>query len=307
MTHKWKHLTLQLILKCITRSIRNLSFSLNQKMIALICMSDIDFCYKSCGDYIVTMKKLPDTMTNESRKGIVDPLHAKFRADKLFVINIKHKKTDETINRIQNTTFKDNQVWYEVSKEVSAPDYCENLDIVCAPGIHYFLSRKAAYYWECARDRDINGPYHAWYESGQPYMLHTYLAGKLHGPYQIWYSNGQLKLDCTYVDGELDGPQKLWYDNGKPESEGAHISGEWHGLYRMWYEDGQQVLECTYVAGKLHGPYQSWYRTGEKKLECTYLNGIIDGLYRHWYHDTGEHYQCIYRDGQKYEESYGNI
>ena len=39
-------------------------------MIGLKFMSDIDLCYKSCGDFIVTMKKLPDTVTNESRKEI---------------------------------------------------------------------------------------------------------------------------------------------------------------------------------------------------------------------------------------------
>ena len=52
-------------------------------------------CYKKCGDYIVTMKKLPDTITNESRRNVVDPLYAKFRADKLMVVSIEHKDTGE--------------------------------------------------------------------------------------------------------------------------------------------------------------------------------------------------------------------
>ena len=123
-------------------------------MITIIIMSDIDLCYKRCGDYIVTMKKLPDTICNESRKGIVDPLHAKFRADKLLVVSIEHKLTGNKINRIQNTTYH-NQIWYEVSKEVSVTDYNQDLDEVCAPGIHYFLSRDAAFYYnDMVRDGD---------------------------------------------------------------------------------------------------------------------------------------------------------
>ena len=47
--------------------------------------------FKSCShDWIVVLRKLPDTNTNESRP-VVDPNCAKFRADKLQVVDIIHK------------------------------------------------------------------------------------------------------------------------------------------------------------------------------------------------------------------------
>ena len=178
--------------------------------------SDSDLCYKSCGDYIVTMKKLPDTITNESRKGIVDPLHAKFRADKLLVVSIEHKETGERIDRIQNTSYKGNQIWYEVLKEASVIDYDPDPDQVCAPGIHYFLSRDAAFYWENPVE---DGFYRSWYENGQKREECTYVNGMWHGIYQSWRNNGHKLEECTYVKGILNGHAKHWSMDGQRHSE----------------------------------------------------------------------------------------
>jgi hypothetical protein len=34
--------------------------------------------YKSCSDYIIVLRKLTDTITNESRDDVIDPQHAYF-------------------------------------------------------------------------------------------------------------------------------------------------------------------------------------------------------------------------------------
>ena len=160
------------------------------------CMSysglGLCLCYKSCGNYIITMKKLPDTICNECRKDIVDPLHAKFRADKLYVICIEHKKTGKKIDRIQHTSYPDKKVWYEESKEVFVPDYGKDIDKVYGQGIYYYLSRDVAYY--CGnRIKD--------------------------GLYRSWYDNGQKKDECTYVAGKKDGLHQLWYEDGQKNEE----------------------------------------------------------------------------------------
>ena len=233
-------------------------------------MYDTDICYKSCGDYIVTMKKLPDTVTNESRKDVVDPLHAKFRADKLLVVNIEHKITGKMIDRIQNTSYQNKHVWYEVSKEVSAPDYYQDLDEVCAPGIHYFLSRDAAYYW-IFRIKD--GLMRSWHDNGQIAEECTYVDGKEHGLYQSWHENGQKMNECTFVHGEEHGLYQSWYKNGQLEDEWTYVNGILNGLYQSWYENGQKMEECTYVDGEEHGLYRTWYETGQLEDECHYING----------------------------------
>src|SRR2546428_12195942 len=57
-------------------------------------LNDPNFVFKCCIDektddhWIVILKKLDDTVTNESRTNIKNHLYAKFRADKLKVIKI---------------------------------------------------------------------------------------------------------------------------------------------------------------------------------------------------------------------------
>ena len=258
----------------------------NVKMISIGTMSDSDLCYKSCGDYIVTMKKLPDTVTNESRKGVSDPLHAKFRADKLLVVRIEHKTTGKRIDKIQNTSYKYNQIWYEVLKEVSVPDYDPDHNQVCASGIHYFLSRDAAFYWNIDQTNDNDGIYRSWFDNGQYGVECTYIGGKLHGSYQSWYYHGQKDVECNYVSGERHGSYQTWYDNGRKKQRCSYINGSLHGRYQDWYSNGRKKLKCTYINGSLHRLYQIWYVTGQKEMECMYVTGKLHGLYQVWYRNS---------------------
>ena len=155
-------------------------------------MSDSDTCYTCCGDYIVTMKKLPDTVTNESRKDVVDPLHAKFRANKLLVVSIKHLITGKKIDRIQNMSYQNKKIWYEASKEVIEPD----LDKV---GINYFRSREAAFYWQ--NDQIKDGLMRAWHDNGQIDEECPIVNGKVHGLYRSWYESGQKRNETMFING----------------------------------------------------------------------------------------------------------
>ena len=85
-----------------------------QKMILVDpYMSDTCLCYKSCSNYLVTMKKMHN---------------------RLIVVSIQHMETGEKIDKLKNTSCCDKEILYEVSKEVSVPDK------VC----HYFLSNDAS-------------------------------------------------------------------------------------------------------------------------------------------------------------------
>ena len=58
-------------------------------------IDDKKYVYKICGDYIVVLEKLPDTITNENRSNISqiddNKLYAKYRANKLLVKQIINK------------------------------------------------------------------------------------------------------------------------------------------------------------------------------------------------------------------------
>ena len=243
-------------------------------------MSDTSMCYKSCGDYIVTMKKLPDTITNESRKGIVNPLRAKFRANKLFVISIKHKETGKEIDCIQNTSYYYDKIWYKKSTEVASAYFCRDSDKVCAAGIHYFLSRDAAYYWD---NKIIDGPCQSWHDNGQKYEEGTYINGKLHGTYQCFYDDGQIAEEHTYLAGILNGSYQTWHDNGQTMLKCNYINGSLNRSYQTWYKNGQIKKRCNYSAMSLNGRYQTWYKNGQKHVECTYVDGELHGLHQSCY------------------------
>lgn len=182
-------------------------------------------CYKSCGNYIVTMKKLPDTICNESRNNIVDPINAKFRANKLLVVSIQHKITKMVTHEIQNTSYVD-QIWYRESEVVSVNNYCKDPNIVCAPGIHYFLSLERAFCW--GGKIPINGLYQDWHSNGRKSKECTYVNGKLHGLYQKWYSDGTKHEVCTHINGVLNGECHKWYNNGNKYTECGYVDGKLH-------------------------------------------------------------------------------
>ena len=104
-----------------------------------------DIVYKACREYIVELKRLPDTITNEGRDGVIDRNYAKFRGNKFFVHSIKHKITGENISQIENTIFRD-KIKYIVGEEIST-EFCEDLNIIRADGIHFFTSFDAAFYY----------------------------------------------------------------------------------------------------------------------------------------------------------------
>ena len=61
--------------------------------------------FKSCQiEWIVILKKLSDTITNESRSSAIDIQHAKYRGNKFLVIDIVNKfNINNHINEITNS------------------------------------------------------------------------------------------------------------------------------------------------------------------------------------------------------------
>ena len=170
-----------------------------------------DIVYKSCGEYVVELKRLPDTITNEGRDYVADSRYAKFRGNKFFVHSIKHKITNENISEIENTVFIEKTIKYIVGEEVST-EFCEDLNEICAEGIHFFTSYDAAYnYLEIVK----NGICKLWFDNGRQSMICSYKDGQLDGEYKEWYSNGRQLNIRNYINGELDGECKTWYYSGK--------------------------------------------------------------------------------------------
>jgi hypothetical protein len=86
--------------------------------------------------WLVIMQKLDDTKTNEDRKSVVNKNYAKFRANRLKVINIIHAHDPSIIlskNYIVNE-YEDILTMYEIGNIVVANDYDEDINKVCSEG-----------------------------------------------------------------------------------------------------------------------------------------------------------------------------
>jgi antitoxin component YwqK of YwqJK toxin-antitoxin module len=215
---------------------------------------DDEYVYKSCSkNWIVVFQKLSDTKTNESRSYVKNPMYAKFRANKLLVVDIVHKFTNESIDRIENSTYCKKKITYEKGKNVEISDFDEDLDEVCAPGIHYFKCREVAFYYELEQVEN--------------------------GLYKQWYDNGQRNKECTLKDGNLDGLCRQWYENGQLKEKCTYKNGKEDGLYKEWYEHGQLWIECTFENGKKVGYHKEWYEHGSLGTVYKYRNNIPTMVY----------------------------
>lgn len=248
---------------------------------------DEKYVYKACNNgegeqrvWIVIMEKCKeDTKTNEERKDVANKNRAKFRANKLMVveiINYDDIKTKTTF--IVNTTDYGKPLRYEVGKIVECDQFDDDVNVVCGGGIHYFKTLQAACYYgpyrrvretgrycfmswhhngrkQCEinyNDGVLDGSWVTFHESGGVRDMRTYKKGHIHGWLTEWHRNGEKSIEERYEDGILEGPHYKWYDNGKKHTHGFYKNGFAHGLWRHWNENGRKLMEIRYDMGKEH-------------------------------------------------------
>jgi antitoxin component YwqK of YwqJK toxin-antitoxin module len=210
------------------------------------------YVYKSCGEYVVILERLLDTITNENRNNIPNEQckqFAKYRGNKFLVKDIFHKfDSTNKVSSISSSNFSQSKLEYEIGKLI-IPDYFDtNLEDVCSNGIHYFLKLECAFYYSLKVI--TNGEYLSWHDNGQQYVKCTYTDGNLNGEYLKWYENGQQSIKCTYTDGKRNGEYLKWYENGQQSEKCTYTDGKKNGEYLEWFSNGQQLIKCTYTDGK---------------------------------------------------------
>jgi antitoxin component YwqK of YwqJK toxin-antitoxin module len=185
------------------------------------------YVYKSCGEYVVILERLLNTITNENRNNIPNEQSkpfAKYRGSNFLVKDIFHKfdSTNKVLS-ILSSNFE-NKLEYKIGKVIIPDNFDTVLENVCSNGIHYFLKLECAFYYSLQKIQ--NGEYLEWHDNGQQHIKCTYTDGKRNGEYLAWHDNGQQHIKCTHTDGKLNGE------------------------YLSWHENGQQWEKCTYTDGK---------------------------------------------------------
>lgn len=207
-------------------------------------------CYKSCEkEWIIVMKIIESTKTNDIRPNIVNRLFAKYRANKLQVVEIKNKYDDRQLNEIENICYCGEKIKYTVGKNVEDKDYfSKRNNHICKTQLDYFLCEICAYYYEI-RD-DYQGKYISWYDNGQKMMECTFKNKKYDGKYEEWYDNCIKKIECEYMNGILNGQFIKWYKNGIEWRKCTYKNGEYHRKYEEWWEDGKKCREYMFMDGE---------------------------------------------------------
>ena len=147
-------------------NVEELLKQLTDKLVDYI--NDKKYVYKTCGDFIVVLEKLEDTITNENRSNVsqIDDnrLYAKYRANKLLVKEIINKY-DLTNCEVVESNYCSNTK-YKINENVYPNDFDTNLEKVCSFGIHYFLKLVRAFYYNIETEI-MNGEYLEWYDDGE--------------------------------------------------------------------------------------------------------------------------------------------
>lgn len=128
--------------------------------------------YASCKAYIVTLQKLPDTITNEARiHCLKNRLYALYRGSKFLVISINHKITNEEINQIScnhhNVTFIKGQIVHNKLYDKSHELY--------TTGIKYYLTKEVAFHKHLTKYvPDYSGTCYMWQDCGASWVKYYY-------------------------------------------------------------------------------------------------------------------------------------
>jgi len=122
-------------------------------------------------------------------------------------------------------------------------------------------------------DSTKNGPYTAYYASGQLKQKATYENGIMVGENIFYHLNGQPEIKETYKNGVLDGQYYSYFENGQIEISAPYQNGNMNGTLKSYYENGtiKEVVEI--VDGNENGPFKEYYENGKIHWEGQFLNG----------------------------------
>lgn len=254
--------------------------------------------------WLVVMKKLPGTKTNEIREGVVDPNYALFRADRLQVEQIINLCDNKVKTASVKTVYYSTSTYDDIDEEFPISIYTIGTTVISnefdkrsnqirgivkekCVGINYFKTLEAAYYDLTCGAYYVNA-YH-------PSRL--FVVGK-----NYWITrdvNGKKQSEGKYTDGYKIGPW-IHYSKDMIEIGGYNRLGK-IGVWMGYYDDSSTRYTRYYRDdGNLDGTETQFYRDGSKYQERHYVDGKNDGTYCKW-HENGQLMTKRYRsDDLKY-------
>ena len=242
---------------------------------------------KAAYNKLVILEIPEDAKTNLHRKNVVKPQFAKYRASKALVREIIDLTTGQRVETAYSINVND--FIYRSGKIVSPTDpFDENLEEVCSSGIHFYLDREVAEFYEKHTPR--NGECKNWHDNGL-FERHSFMKeGKKHGEFKAYSDkvDGLMIFTENYFEGKKHGVSKTFFDTtGTPCEESTYENDKLNGKYLRWYPSGQIQIDCYYIKGKLDGEYRQWYEDGKLRFKNIYNNHNREGEALEW-HPNGQ-------------------
>ena len=160
-------------------------------------LNDPNYVYKSCDNdhnWLIILKRLPDTITNEKRTNVIDATKAKYRGNKFEVVMIVDIDCPTTtINELNHTYVErsgslygfgdycfSSTVIYKVGEHVKPENqFNEKMDEVCTSGIHFFTNIFQAITYNLKCPNDFTGVWNEYNDDGKLTRSFTYINGSL--------------------------------------------------------------------------------------------------------------------------------
>lgn len=125
--------------------------------------NDKSYVFASCLNYIVVLKKFPDTITDENRH-VLFPKKAEYKANKLKILLIFDKFINKKINEIGDENIK-----YKINNTLESGDI----------NFIYYKSIKRAFYKDLIKyNNNYSGIYIEWLDNGYQYYKEEYSNGQ---------------------------------------------------------------------------------------------------------------------------------
>ena len=109
-----------------------------------------------------------------SRTNIKDPFCAKYRCERAYVLKMFDIETGERVEKA-SSCFRRAFI-YRIGEWVES-GFDSNIENVCGPGIHYFISIECAKYFNIWHTIIINNKEKCWYDNGLLSQNNMYLNG----------------------------------------------------------------------------------------------------------------------------------
>lgn len=174
-----------------------------------IYIDDESYVYKSSYDFsidektrkwLIIMQKLVDTQTNEARSDVFDRDYAKFRANKLRVVEIINMENPNITKKIVTNKYAPFEIKYEVGFVVEEDKYDYAVNKICSNGIHYFRTLVPAFYYRSV-PCDYTGNWIEWYSNGHKLEEGYYVNRQRIGQWTRWNYDKTTKNIRYYEKG----------------------------------------------------------------------------------------------------------